>query len=74
MTMKPKPQVEEQQADPAAVAGEQAEAPVCGEPHHLALLAGVTCQRPAGHGAQEGADLGERRHEARHDGTLYAWE
>lgn len=74
MTMKPRAQLDEQPTVAPAPAEEQAEAPLCGEPHHLAVLAHITCRRPAGHGSQEGADQGERRHEARSDGTLYAWE
>ena len=51
----------------------EADAPLCGKPHHLPMLAGhVTCQRPA---EDPDREPGTPEHEHRHeDGdAIYTW-
>jgi hypothetical protein len=73
VTTKAKAKPDEQAAEPAAVEETKAEAPRCGTPHHLPLLAGrVTCQLPA---QDPDRAPGSPDHEHRHeDGdTIYVW-
>jgi hypothetical protein len=72
MTTKAKAQASEQAAEPAPVEETKSAAPTCGAPHHLPLLAHVTCQLPAQDPDREpGSPDHQHRHE---DGdTIYVW-
>lgn len=75
MTTRTKAQPGEDEAPATDTAEQQAEvqAPLCGKPHHLPLLAHVTCQLPA---PDPDRAPGTPEHQHRHqDGdTLYVWE
>ena len=72
MTTKAKAQAEEPAAEPASTDEATTEAPRCGVPHHLPLLAHITCQLDA---PDPDREPGTPDHQHKHvDGdAIYVW-